>query len=80
MMRVEALCNELGATHVEMVVDGENFRFVMEVADVSRASATSDDPECLVLDGLKAIDIGSGGDRGPAGTSVIHGGADELLV
>ena len=52
MVRVEGGGHKLGASHVEVLVNCEDFRFIVEVGNVSWACAACGNAKCSVLYGL----------------------------
>ena len=68
--RLEGVGEKLGAEHIEMRLNGEEFGLGMEVGGASHAEATCNCPHGFVLDDLEGLDVGGAEVGVPNGAGV----------
>ena len=80
MIFLESGSQELRRDHFQVVIDGEDGSFRMEMLLRGHFVASKSDAETGVLDALKAIDNGRFGVDGPDRRRIIKLGADQSFV
>ena len=63
-----------------MLVDGQEFRFVMQMVDCSHAVAAGDDSTSVILNKLHFVDVGSRNCGEPDRAGVVEQWADNSSV